>query len=88
MYSYYLQRVLTRETPKYKKLVTLLQLVQFSTSFVLFIFSTKFHFGGGGCSGYTSLVFTILFNLTLMNFSLWCATEPEKPKQNLKAGFA
>ena len=65
MYSYYLQRVLTCETPKYKKLVTLLQLVQFSTSFVLFIFSTKFHFGGGGCSGYTTLHYTTLHYTTL-----------------------
>jgi len=86
MYSYYLQRVLTRETPKYKKLVTLLQLVQFSTSFVLFIFSTKFHFGGGGCSGYTSLVFTIFFNLTLFHefFFAVFRTRTRKTKTKLK----
>jgi hypothetical protein len=68
MYSYFLQRTITRTVPRWKSFVTLFQVIQFGFSFAcvlvtLYIFFVQRH----PCSGMTALALNSLFNLTLFH---------------------
>jgi hypothetical protein len=68
MYTYFLQRTITRTIPKWKSFVTLFQIIQFGFSFAcvlvtLYIYFVQKH----PCSGMTALGLNSLFNLTLLH---------------------
>lgn len=68
MYTYFLQRTFTGKVPKWKSLVTLIQIIQFVCS-MIFSFMTLYlvHVKKRDCAGMTALYFNILFNITLLN---------------------
>ena len=67
MYTYFLQRTITRKVPRWKSFVTLFQIIQFAFSMVativtLFIVFVQKH----ECSGMNALFGNVLFNVTLL----------------------
>ncbi|CAB9509781.1 Putative elongation of fatty acids protein DDB_G0272012 [Seminavis robusta] len=68
MYTYFLQRTITKATPKWKSLVTLFQIVQFSFSFFCAILTIYISFVQGyQCAGMSALGLNALFNVTLLH---------------------
>ncbi|KAJ7968083.1 elongation of fatty acids protein 3-like [Quillaja saponaria] len=65
MYAYYLSCALGVR-PKWKKLVTDCQLVQFYSSFVVLGLMLYYHFTGLGCSGAWSWCFNVVFFASLL----------------------
>jgi len=66
MYSYYLKKTLQpNKSIWWKPLVTLSQLVQFFTSFVLFAVTSVRVYRGDDCQGFKILLVQLLFNITL-----------------------
>ena len=68
-YYFYLAGVGAK--PRWKKLVTLVQITQFVTSFACLVPNVWMHFastaeGGEGCVGQTALLFNCVFNCTLL----------------------
>ena len=67
MYTYFLQRTITRKVPRWKSFVTLFQIIQFAFSMIativtLFIVFVQKH----ECSGMNALFGNVLFNVTLL----------------------
>lgn len=69
MYYYYARRTLGVKVA-WKRWITKLQMIQFMTSFVLFAVTLKMHYDrvavAETCSGITSLIVTICFNVTML----------------------
>ncbi|KAI9087245.1 hypothetical protein K1719_030880 [Acacia pycnantha] len=65
MYAYYLSCALGVR-PKWKKLVTDCQIVQFYSSFVVLSLMLFFHFSGSGCSGVWGWSFNVAFYASLL----------------------
>ena len=67
MYSYFLQRTITRKVPRWKSFVTLFQIIQFSFSLLCFfavlviVFVQNYE-----CAGMTALFVNVIFNVTLL----------------------
>lgn len=68
MYTYFLQRTITKTVPRWKSFVTLFQIIQFCTSVVLAallffkVIVQKF-----ACAGMWAVVANMIFNLTLLD---------------------
>ena len=68
MYSYFLQRTITKKTPKWKAFVTQFQIIQFSFSFLCILLTLYIYFVQKyPCSGMKAVAFNSLFNLTLLH---------------------
>ena len=68
MYSYFLQRTVTSKVPRWKRLVTVIQIVQFGVSLICLIITMGLVFAQGyECAGMTALFFNALFNMTLLH---------------------
>ncbi|KAH9751731.1 Very-long-chain 3-oxoacyl-CoA synthase [Citrus sinensis] len=65
MYGYYLLCVMGLR-PKWKRLVTDCQIVQFVFSFVVSVLMLYYHFTGFGCSGILGWCFNAVFNASLL----------------------
>ncbi|MED6123736.1 hypothetical protein PIB30_052171 [Stylosanthes scabra] len=65
MYAYYVSCALGVR-PKWKKLVTDVQIMQFCLSFVVMILILYYHFTGSGCSGVWGWIFTVGFCASLL----------------------
>ncbi|MBA0705120.1 hypothetical protein Golax_017333 [Gossypium laxum] len=65
MYTYYLLCTLGMH-PKWKKMVTDFQLVQFWLSFLIMAMLVFYHFTASGCSGILSWCFNAAFNVSLL----------------------
>ncbi|MBA0863181.1 hypothetical protein Goshw_017818 [Gossypium schwendimanii] len=65
MYAYYLMCTLGVR-PKWKKMVTDFQLVQFWSSFLIMAMLAFYHFTGSGCSGILSWCFNAAFIVSLL----------------------
>ncbi|MBA0758731.1 hypothetical protein Gotri_021702, partial [Gossypium trilobum] len=65
MYTYYLLCTLGMH-PKWKKMVTDFQLVQFRLSFLIMAMLVFYHFTASGCSGILSWCFNAAFNVSLL----------------------
>ncbi|KAH9685780.1 Very-long-chain 3-oxoacyl-CoA synthase [Citrus sinensis] len=65
MYGYYLLCVMGLR-PKWKRLVTDCQIVQFVFSFVVSVLMLYYHFTGFGCSGVLGWCFNVVFNASLL----------------------
>lgn len=65
MYAYYLICALGRR-PRWKKMVTNCQIVQFVFSFVVSLVMLYLHFTGFGCSGILAWCFNAVFNASLL----------------------
>lgn len=68
MYSYFLQRTITGKVPRWKKFVTLFQILQFSFSMVAsLILLYAVYVQGRECAGMTAFFGNVLFNITLLH---------------------
>lgn len=81
MYSYFLQRTLTRKVPTWKSFVTIFQIIQFFFSFVcllvtLYIVYVQKH----ECAGMSALMFNLFFNATLFHSFLGVFKSGKKRK--------
>ncbi|XP_054804242.1 elongation of fatty acids protein 3-like [Prosopis cineraria] len=65
MYGYYLMSALGVR-PKWKRVVTDCQIVQFLFSFAVSGVMLYYHFGGSGCSGFSGWCFNAVFNASLL----------------------
>ncbi|OMO75372.1 GNS1/SUR4 membrane protein [Corchorus capsularis] len=65
MYTYYLFCALGMR-PKWKKMVTDFQLLQFWASFLIMAMLVFYHFTGAGCSGILSWCFNAFFIVSLL----------------------
>ncbi|XP_057740716.1 uncharacterized protein LOC130957891 [Arachis stenosperma] len=65
MYAYYLSCALGVR-PKWKKLVTNIQIMQFCSSFVVLSLMLYYHFTGSGCSGAWGWIFNVVFYSSLL----------------------
>ncbi|XVF68119.1 hypothetical protein PTKIN_Ptkin10aG0177600 [Pterospermum kingtungense] len=65
MYTYYLMCTLGIR-PKWKKMVTDFQLMQFWASFIVMVMLVFYHFTGPGCSGVLSWCFNAFFIISLL----------------------
>lgn len=65
MYTYYLLCSLGIR-PKWKKMVTDFQLLQFWASFLVMVMLVFYHFTGSGCSGFFSWCFNAFFIISLL----------------------
>lgn len=82
MYTYFLQRTITRTVPKWKSLVTLFQIVQFAFSFVCVLVTLYIVYGQGyECSGMKALFGNSLFNLTLLHSFIGVLLHGKKKKK-------
>ncbi|KAJ0976015.1 hypothetical protein J5N97_017980 [Dioscorea zingiberensis] len=67
MYSYYLSCSLGwRWPPRWKRMVTEVQIWQFVVSFAVSVVFLWFHFVGGGCEGINGWMFNAVFNASLL----------------------
>lgn len=81
MYTYFLQRTITRKVPRWKSFVTLFQIIQFAFSMVatgctLFIVYIQQY----ECAGMTALFGNVLFNLTLLHSFIGVFRQGKKKK--------
>uniref|UniRef100_A0A7S2RD82 Elongation of fatty acids protein n=1 Tax=Eucampia antarctica TaxID=49252 RepID=A0A7S2RD82_9STRA len=68
MYTYFLQRTITKRVPRWKRFVTLFQIFQFCTSFFLiFVLFYKVLVEKQECAGMGAVVGNAIFNLTLLD---------------------
>ena len=65
MYFYYLLCAMEMR-PKWKRLVTDCQIVQFAFSFLVSVLMLYYHFTGLGCSGIWGWCFNAVFNVSLL----------------------
>mmetsp|Transcript_15011 Transcript_15011/g.25028 ORF Transcript_15011/g.25028 Transcript_15011/m.25028 type:complete len:295 (-) Transcript_15011:1051-1935(-) len=85
MYTYFLQRTITRKVPRWKSFVTLFQIIQFAFSMVativtLFIVFVQKH----DCSGMNALFGNVLFNVTLLYSFIQVFLQGKKKKVDAK----
>lgn len=96
MYAYYLSCALGVR-PKWKKLVTDCQIVQFCSSFFVLGLLLFYHFSGPGCSGVSGWIFNVVFYASLLflfvefhkknygtNYSKMMVTSEEDVKINIE----
>lgn len=85
MYTYFLQRTITRKTPRWKSFVTSFQILQFAFSVLcfgptLYMFFVK----KSKCSGMAALAFNAIFNITLLHSFVGVLLTGRKNKQKSK----
>jgi len=85
MYTYFLQRTITRKVPRWKSLVTLFQIVQFAFSLVCtimtlyIVFVQKYE-----CCGMKALAGNVVFNITLLHSFIGVFLQSKKKKKKSK----
>ena len=85
MYTYFLQRTITRKVPKWKSFVTLFQIVQFSFSMVATVLTLYIVFAQNyECSGMGALYGNVLFNITLLHSFVGVFLQGKKKKAKTK----
>ena len=68
MYTYFLQRTITKRVPRWKSFVTLFQIIQFCTSMIFtLILAYKVLVQKYECAGMKALIGNVIFNITLLD---------------------
>mmetsp|Transcript_20415 Transcript_20415/g.44318 ORF Transcript_20415/g.44318 Transcript_20415/m.44318 type:complete len:290 (-) Transcript_20415:75-944(-) len=81
MYTYFLQRTITRKVPRWKSFVTLFQIVQFAFSMVATLMTLYIVFGQKyECAGMGALFGNVLFNMTLLHSFIGVFLQGKKKK--------
>lgn|ERR1719232_222853 len=84
MYSYFLQRTLTGQVPRWKNLVTRLQIIQFAFSMLAFLVTLYLYwFQNQQCSGMNALYFNVFFNITLLQSFMKILSKGKKKKPEM-----
>lgn len=82
MYTYFLQRTITSKVPKWKSLVTLIQIIQFVVSMICTLVTLYLVFVvGNKCAGMGALFCNVLFNMTLLHSFIGVFLKGRKPKK-------
>ena len=87
MYGYYLLCVMGLR-PKWKRLVTDCQIVQFVFGFVVSVFMLYYHFTGFGCSGIWGWCFNAVFNASILALFVHFYSKSYVLECNLCTNFA
>ncbi|KAJ1640098.1 ELO family [Pavlovales sp. CCMP2436] len=78
MYYYFLLCTLGKP-PWWKRYVTRFQILQFVTSLACFAWTTSLVVGGAACAGYSALLWSTGFNVTLLYQFVGIANKPARP---------
>lgn len=82
MYTYFLQRTITSQVPRWKSFVTLFQIIQFMCSLLAFfvtiylVFILQYE-----CAGMNALYLNVLFNITLLHSFIGVFLKGKKRKK-------
>jgi len=89
MYSYFLQRTITKRIPRWKAFVTLFQIFQFATSLVCTAITLYLAYGPAQhrCAGMGALFGNLIFNLTLLQsfVKVYNSGKKKTPSMKVKA---
>mmetsp|Transcript_3587 Transcript_3587/g.9174 ORF Transcript_3587/g.9174 Transcript_3587/m.9174 type:complete len:291 (-) Transcript_3587:55-927(-) len=85
MYTYFLQRTITRTVPKWKSFVTLFQIIQFAFSMVATLATIYIaYIQNNECSGMGAMFGNVLFNITLLHSFVGVFRQGKKKRSNKK----